>query len=94
MHKPKLIQELKKKHSNLKNSQISDIIDTILNSIEESLIKNQPVEIRNFGRLSIKEVKEKHNARNPKTGEIIYVPKREKVYFKISKYLKELINSE
>ena len=94
MNKPALIRELKKKHSNLKSSQISDIIDTIFSSIEESLIKNQPIEIRNFGRLSIKEVKEKHNARNPKTGEIIYVPEKKKVSFKISKYLKALINSE
>jgi len=92
--KPELIQELRKKHSNLKSSQISNVIGIIFSAIEESLIKNQPIEIRNFGRFSIKEIKERHNARNPKTLEIIYVPKRKKVSFKTSKHLKELINSE
>ena len=35
---------------------------------------------------------EKKQARNPKTGEIIYVPRRNKVRFRASKRLKELIN--
>ena len=33
-------------------------------------------------------------SRNPKTGEIIYVPKRNKIRFRASKKLKEIINKQ
>ena len=34
------------------------------------------------------------DARNPRTGSIIYVPSKKKVFFKMSKHLKEEINKE
>ena len=66
----------------------------MFNTIKESLVKHKPVELRDFGRFSIKEIKAKYNARNPKTGEIIYVPKKKKVSFKMSKHLKQQVNKE
>ena len=50
------------------------------------------LEIRSFGTFFVKEIKEKKQARNPKTGEIIYIPKRNKIRFRASKKLKEIIN--
>ena len=94
MVKSDIIKELKKKHPNLILSQIESIFDIIFNSISESLIKNKPVEIRDFCRISTKKIKAKYNARNPKTGSIIYVPEKRKVSFKMSKHLKEEINKE
>ncbi len=64
----------------------------MFDSISESLIKKKSVELRDFGRFSVKTIKAKYNARNPKTGEVIYVPKREKVSFKMSKNLKTAVN--
>ena len=66
----------------------------MFDTIKESLVKHKPVELRDFGRFSIKEIKAKYNARNPKTGEIIYVPKKKKVSFKMSKHLKGVINKK
>ena len=40
--------------------------------------------------LFLKKLKEKYSVRNPKTGEIIYVPERNKVRFKASKNLTKL----
>ena len=40
------------------------------------LLKKKSVELRGFGTFFIKEIKEKYSARNPKTGELIYVQKR------------------
>ena len=40
----------------------------------------------------MKQINEKKQARNPKTGEIIYVPKKNKIRFRASKKLKEIIN--
>ena len=92
MVKSDIIRELKKKHPSLKYSQIESILDIIINFISEGLINNKSVEIRDFCRFSTKKVKAKRNARNPKTGEIIYVPEKRKVSFKMSKHLKEEIN--
>ena len=61
-------------------------------TITESLVKHRPVELRDFGRFSIKTIEAKKNARNPKTQEIIYVPKKNKISFNMSKHLKQEIN--
>ena len=94
MVKSEIIQKLKEKPPNLKKSQIEGILNIIFNTISKNLINNRPVELRNFGRYSIKTTKAKYNARNPKTNEIIYVPEKKKISFKMSKHLKEEINKE
>tara|TARA_B100000029_G_C17200958_1_gene824369 strand:- start:13 stop:294 length:282 start_codon:yes stop_codon:yes gene_type:complete len=90
--KSDIIKELKKKHPNLKLSQIESILDLIFDTISKSLINNQSIEIRDFCRFSIRTTKARHNARNPRTGSVIYVPSKKKVFFKMSKHLKEEIN--
>ena len=92
MVKSEIIKILKKKYKNLKYSQISNLVDAIFHAISKSLIENKSVELRNFGRYSIKTTKAKHSARNPRTNEIIYVPEKKKISFKMSKHLKEEIN--
>ena len=92
MVKSKIIKYLQNKHPALKRSQVEAIFDVMFDTISNSLIKGQPVELRDFGRFSINTVKAKYNARNPRTGEIIYVPEKKKVSFKMSKHLKQEIN--
>ncbi len=58
----------------------------------QSLKNNKAIELRNFGRISTKTTRARHDARNPKTGEIIFVPEKKKIYFKMAKHLKEEIN--
>ena len=92
MVKSEIIKQLHKKYPSLKRPQINAIFEIMFDTISGSLIKDKPVELRGFGRFSIKKIKAKYNARNPKTGEIIYVPEKKKVYFKMSKHLKQEIN--
>ena len=92
MVKSEIIKILKKNHKKLNYSQISDLVDAIFNEISKSLIKNKAVELRKFGRYSVKTIKAKFNARNPRTNQIIYVPEKKKISFKMSKHLKEEIN--
>ena len=92
MSKPKIIQKLKSKNSNISRKILEKIYETFIQQITDSLLNKKPVEIRSFGTFFIKEIKEKKQARNPKTGEIIYIPKRNKIRFRASKRLKELIN--
>ena len=88
MVKSEIIKQLHKKNPSISRSQIKAIFDTITSSLS----KDKSIELREFGRFSIKKIKAKYNARNPKTGEIIYVPEKKKVYFKMSKHLKQEIN--
>ena len=92
MSRPELIKLLKNKHPQLNNSQLEKIIDVFFKSIEKALIENKSVELRGFGTFFIKEIKEKYSARNPKTGELIYVPKKNKVRFRASKKFKQFLN--
>ena len=92
MSKPEIIRKLKKKNPNINKKNIEKIFDVFFNQIIDSLLNKRSVDIRSLGTFFIKEIKEKKQARNPKTGENIYVPKRNKIRFRASKRLKELIN--
>ena len=92
MSKPKIIQKLQNKHSNIGKKNLEKIFEVFFQQIAESLINKKTVEIRSIGTFFNKEKKKKKQARNPKTGEMIYVPKRNKIRFRASKRLKELIN--
>jgi len=92
LSRPELIKLLKKKHPKLIKSQLEAIIDTFFESIKDALIEKKPIFLRGFGTFFIKEIKASANLRNPKTGELIYRPKRNKIRFRASKKFKEFIN--
>ena len=92
MSKPKIIQKLKAKNKNIGKKNLEKIFEVFFQQIKDSFLNKKSVEIRSLGTFFIKEIKEKKQARNPKTGEIIYVPKRNRIRFRASKRLKELIN--
>ena len=92
MSKPEIIKELKIRNPNIKSEDLEKIFDLFLEEIIEALLNKKPIQIKSFGNFFVKEIKEKKYARNPKTGENIYVPKRNKIRFRASKRLKELIN--
>ncbi len=92
MPRQELIKLLKIKNPDLNNSDFNQIIDIFCEEIEKSLTNSKKIEFRGFGTFSLKTIKEKYSARNPKTGELIYVPKKNKIKFKPSKKLKEYIN--
>ena len=92
MSRKKLIKKLKEKNPKLNQIELENIIDIFSKSICSSLKAGKNIEIRGFGRFSIKILKENFNARNPLTNELIYKPERIKVRFKASKKLNKLIN--
>ncbi len=92
MSRKELIKKLKEKNSKLSQVNLENVIDTFSECILSSLRKGNAVELRNFGRFSIKKLKENFNARNPSTNELIYKPERAKIRFKPSKKLKKVIN--
>jgi integration host factor subunit beta len=92
LSRPEFIKKLKQKNPKINNSEIGIIIDTFCDNIQNALTSGMNVELRGFGTFFVKEIKEKYSARNPKTKELIYVPKKNKVRFRASKNLKKIIN--
>jgi integration host factor subunit beta len=71
-----------------------DYVNAVFQSLREILSEANPeirIEIRDFGVFEVKETKPKPKARNPRTGEIIYVPARRKTHFKPGKLLKDIL---
>lgn len=69
-------------------------VDAIFNVLREILCEANPevrIEIRDFGVFEVKKTKPKPKARNPRSGEIIYVPARRKTHFKAGKLLKDVL---
>ena len=92
MSRPELIKQLKVKHPKLNNLQLEKVIDIFFQSVENALKEKKSVELRGFGTFFLREIREKYSARNPKTGELIYVPKKNKVRFRPSKKFKQFLN--
>ena len=92
MSRPLLIKQLKEKNPQLNQLELENVLDTFCNGIKKALIDGKNVEIRGFGTFFIKKIKEKYNARNPNTKELIYVPEKNKVRFRPSRKLKNFIN--
>ena len=68
-----------------------NLLEDILNTLMENLIKKKIVKISNFGTFLIREKKERVG-RNPKTKELKIISSRKVVLFKPSKHLKKTLN--
>ena len=94
MSKKDILNNLKKKHPQIDINQLSQIYEKFIELISRALLDKKRIEIRSLGIFYTKAMKEKKNARNPKTGEKIYVPRKLKLRFKASKELQKFINTE
>lgn len=76
----------------LPRKESETIVETIFESIIESLQKGQKIEIRGFGSFRTRQ-RRGRMGRNPKTGAKVEVPAKKIPYFKPSKELKDFVNS-
>jgi len=70
--------------------QAEEVVDTIINSVVESLKKGEEVSIAGLGIFSAKQ-RAARTARNPRTGEPIQVPAMRVPKFRAAKALKEAV---
>ena len=91
--KSKLLKQLKKSYPNFNLKDLSKLVDIILNEIKRALRRGDSVELRGFGRLSVKTQKSSIR-RNPKTGEKVAVQEKKVIRWKQSKDLFKKINNE
>lgn len=67
------------------------IIEGFITTVIEALKEGRGIEIRGFGSYKVKK-KNARQARNPKTGEQVFVPAHFVPTFKFSKDFKEIVN--
>ncbi|HNS31687.1 MAG TPA: HU family DNA-binding protein [bacterium] len=72
----------------LNKTIVKEVVDTFLETLAKSLSEGSRVELRGFGVFDIKKMKTK-KARNPRTGETVIIPERNKIVFKASKIFKK-----
>jgi integration host factor subunit beta len=90
MTKAELVEEvatmtqLTKKHAEI-------IVNTVFDSIVDSLRAGEKIELRGFGSFRIRQ-RGARTGRNPKTGDQVQVPAKRIPYLKPGKELKELLN--
>ena len=68
-------------------------VNTLFNSMADTLSKGGRVEIRGFGSFKVKEY-EPYSGRNPKTGESIQIRSKKLPYFKLSSMMQKRINKK
>ena len=76
---------------NLPKGKAELIINTIFDSMEESLKAGNRIEIRGFGSFEIRRYKA-YEGRNPRTGDPVGVHPKRLPFFKVGKELKERVN--
>ena len=69
-----------------------NLLEDILDTISDNLIKHKKIKISNFGTFSLR-VKNSRLGRNPKTKEKKIISKRNVILFKPSKDFKNFINN-
>lgn len=94
MSRSLIIKKIKAKYPKLSKAQIEEMVDYISGILRKSIIDNKSIEIRDFGTFWVKRISERKTGRNPKTGESIYVPQKNKLRFKASKFLRNFVNKD
>ncbi len=91
MVKSELIENLAER-ADITLAKAEEIVDLFFDTIIDTLVKGDRVEIRGFGAFTVREY-ESYEGRNPKTGEKIIVPPKRLPFWKTGMELKQRVDS-
>jgi integration host factor subunit beta len=91
MNKNDLSKKLSER-SNIPSNAARVIVNSIFDSLRESLEKGEGIEIRGFGSFVVRNYGA-YKGRNPKTGKSVDVQSKKLPHFKVGKEMKELVNN-
>ena len=91
--KSKLLKQLSKNWPNFLKKDLEKFTDIILNEIKRALKRGDSVELRGFGRFTVK-TQRASIRRNPRTGQKVAVPEKKVISWKMSKDMFKKINNE
>ena len=92
MTKAELIEQVSEKVNGLTKRQTEIIVNTVFNSIRDTLARGEKLEIRGFGSFRIRSRRHREG-RNPKTGTSVSVPAKRVPFFKAGKEMKEMVDN-
>jgi integration host factor subunit beta len=87
------LQEALSKEQKLPLETAKSIIATILDSMTETLVNGENVELRGFGSFTVRHY-DSYTGMNPKTGEKVVVKIKKAPFFKVGKKLREAVDGE
>jgi integration host factor subunit beta len=90
MTKSDLIERVAQRLPHISKKDTETVVNTIFDSMTESLKHGDRIEIRGFGSFQVK-IREAREGRNPKTGDEVRIPAKRAPFFKVGKELKERI---
>jgi integration host factor subunit beta len=90
MTKAELVEEVARS-TDLTKKHAEIIVNTVFESIVDSLKAGEKIELRGFGSFRIRR-RGARMGRNPKTGDRVEVPAKRIPYFKPGKDLREMLN--
>jgi len=68
--------------------QTKDIVQNTFDTIIDAIVEAGRVELRNFGVFEVR-IRAARKARNPRTGETVYVPAKKVIIFKPGRYMED-----
>jgi len=90
MNKSQLVTKLSEQ-SNIPRKKVEQVVNIIFETISDTLVKGDRVEVRGFGSFSTK-LYEPYTGRNPRTGIQIQVPAKRLPFFKAGKETKVIVD--
>ena len=91
--KSNLIQELADNYPNFLRKDLVKLVDIILNEMQNSLKRDERVELRDIFTIDPR-IQKEGIRRNPKTGEKIFVKEKKNILFKMSKMWADKVNEK
>ena len=94
MVRSEIISKLSKRiHHKLRRKDLEKIFQIVLDTIIQGIENDKSTELRDFGRFSVKELKDKI-AINPRTGDKFKSSKKKSVSIKMSAVLRKRVNED
>lgn len=69
------------------------VVSTVLTRIGQALARDERIELRDFGVFSVRQ-RDAHEARTPRTGEMVQVAAKKTVHFKVGRQLNKSLNGD
>ena len=89
MNKTDIVNALASK-TNMTKKASKQALDTVLETVQESLVKGEKVTLTGFGTFEVRHRKAR-KGRNPQTGEEITIPARDVAAFRPGKNLRDAV---
>jgi integration host factor subunit beta len=92
MYKTELVEAMADE-LNMSRPQSKSVLNTILETMTDALVRGESIELRGFGSFDIRQYGS-HEGMNPATGEKVQVKAKKLPHFKVGKDLRMKVNKE